>query len=113
MEAGVYTLMHPHKSFYLAVALLTVTLLTGCFGENKLEKAVDAYSSRLSRAVNTALEVPVPSDALGFPDRTLLHQDVEQINLNLREFYAIDECELSTLIAQRNTTLGHKICWNC
>lgn len=98
--------MHPHKSFYLAVALLTVTLLTGCFGENKLEKVVDAYSSRLSRAVNTTLEVPVTSDTLGFPDRTLLHQDVEQINLNLREFYAIDECELSTLIAQRNTTLG-------
>ncbi|WP_421134337.1 DUF3080 family protein [Alteromonas sp. A079] len=98
--------MHQRKSFYLALALLTLTLLTGCFGEDKLKEAVDAYTARLSRVLDTTLTVSAPPESLRFPDRARLHQVIEPININLREFYAIDECELSTLIAQRNTTLG-------
>ena len=98
--------MRQRKSFSIVVALLTLTLLTGCVGENKLKEAVDEYAARLSHVLDTALAVPDATESYQFPDRALLHQRVEQINLNLREFYAIDECELSTLIAQRNTTLG-------
>lgn len=98
--------MHQRKSFYLALAVLTLSLLTGCFGGDKLKEAVDAYTARLSRVLDTTLTVSAPTESLPFPDRARLHQVIEPINLNLREFYAIDECELSTLIAQRNTTLG-------
>lgn len=85
--------------------LLVLLMLAGCSQVN-VPDTLDEYQSRLSRVLDVTLPSLPAASALDFPSRDRLHVDVPAMNINLREFYALQECEIGTLVAERNTALG-------
>jgi hypothetical protein len=94
------------------VGIISASLFTllGCFGGNTVKHSIEDYAQRLSRVIDTPLPdtfnnnitTPLPKLA----DSTTLKHTIEGVNINLREFYALQDCELGTVVAERNTSLG-------
>ena len=84
--------------------------LLGCFGGSTVKQSIDDYAARLSRVLDTPLpdsfndKVTTPLPKLA--DSATLKHAIEGVNINLREFYALQDCELGTVVAERNTSLG-------
>lgn len=84
--------------------------LLGCFGGSTVKQSIDDYAARLSRV----LDAPLPdsfNDKITTPlprlaDSATIKHAIEGVNINLREFYALQDCELGTVVAERNTSLG-------
>ena len=91
----------------ISVALFA---LLGCFGGSTVKQSIDDYAARLSRVLDTPLpdsfndKITTPLPKLA--DSATLKQAIEGVNINLREFYALQDCELGTVVAERNTSLG-------
>jgi len=84
--------------------------LSGCFSDNTVKHSIEDYAERLSRVLDTPLP-PSFDDSIVRPLPTLadsasLRHNIEPISINLREFYALQDCELGTVVAERNTSLG-------
>ncbi len=94
------------------VGIISASLFTllGCFGGNTVKHSIEDYAQRLSRVIDTPLPdtfnnnitTPLPKLA----DSTTLKHTIEGVSINLREFYALQDCELGTVVAERNTSLG-------
>ncbi|MEW9798217.1 DUF3080 family protein [Alteromonas sp. CYL-A6] len=86
--------------------LLIAGSLTGCSGGDPLRDATEEYRDRLSRV----LDVPLPdlpeTGSLAYPDAQALQVAIAPVSVNLRDFYALKDCALYTLIAERNTSTG-------
>jgi len=84
--------------------------LLGCFGGSTVKQSIDDYAARLSRVLNTPLpdsfndKITTPLPKLA--DSATLKHAIEGVSINLREFYALQDCELGTVVAERNTSLG-------
>ncbi len=84
--------------------------LLGCFGGSTVKQSIDDYAARLSRVLDTPLpdsfndKITTPLPKLA--DSATLKHAIEGVNINLREFYALQDCELGTVVAERNTSLG-------
>ena len=84
--------------------------LLGCFGGSTVKQSIDDYAARLSRVLDTPLpdsfndKITTPLPKL--TDSATLKHAIEGVNINLREFYALQDCELGTVVAERNTSLG-------
>jgi len=84
--------------------------LLGCFGGSTVKQSIDDYAARLSRVLdaplpdsfNDKITTPLPKLA----DSATLKHAIEGVSINLREFYALQDCELGTVVAERNTSLG-------
>ncbi|NKX21313.1 DUF3080 domain-containing protein [Alteromonadaceae bacterium A_SAG2] len=91
----------------ISVALFA---LLGCFGGSTVKQSIDDYAARLSRVLDTPLpdsfndKITTPLPKLA--DSATLKHAIEGVNINLREFYALQYCELGTVVAERNTSLG-------
>lgn len=100
----------PTTNLRLICALLMVIFiiaLTGCSQQQQIEKNLLAYQDRLSSF--TGIEIEQRSDIsirLNAPAKNTLTQDIEQLFINLRELYALQECTLNQVVAERNTALG-------
>ena len=110
------------KTIRLVSVVMAVSLLQGCFGAPSIDDTMDEYTARLSRV----LDKPLTQEAFSqeaLPDSTLatsnialpshtyptlaeLGNNVTPLNINIREFYAIQDCELGRIVAERNTALG-------
>ncbi|MDO6567475.1 DUF3080 family protein [Alteromonas sp. 1_MG-2023] len=111
--------------------LLSLVLLQGCFGPPSIDDTMDEYTNRLSRVLdgsltedihklensallkNSALNkigsqthalLLIPSQT--YPSLSDVGNNVTTLNINIREFYAIQDCELGRIVAERNTALG-------
>lgn len=84
--------------------------LLGCFGGSTVKQSIDDYAARLSRVLDTPLpdsfndKITTPLPKLA--DSATLKHAIEGVTINLREFYALQDCELGTVVAERNTSLG-------
>ena len=84
--------------------------LLGCFGGSTVKQSIDDYAARLSRVLDTPLpdsfndKITTPLPKLA--DSATLKHAIEGVSINLREFYALQDCELGTVVAERNTSLG-------
>ena len=104
MAGEVFTRMPAHKSLTLW-NVLWLMLLGGC-SQPDVPDSIEEYQARLTRVLDiTPVTLPSPAP-LNFPSRESLHVDVPSMNINLREFYALQDCEIGTLVAERNTALG-------
>lgn len=94
------------RLFLLMLSLLF--LLPACTFKSPLESNITTYKDRLLNVLNvSSADLTVSDDfAASFPARTSMLVDVPQIDMNLREFYGIENCPIKQLIAQRNTALG-------
>ena len=92
------------------VISVAIFALLGCFGGSTVKQSIDDYAARLSRVLDTPLpdsfndKITTPLPKLA--DSATLKQAIEGVNINLREFYALQDCELGTVVAERNTSLG-------
>lgn len=121
MAAEAYTQMRRHnyinvvKTMRLASIVIAVGFLQGCFGAPSIDDTMDEYTTRLSRVLDKPLSQNQPSLTarrnLALPSQTYptlseLGNNVTTLNINIREFYAIQDCELGRIVAERNTALG-------
>ena len=92
------------------VISIAMFALLGCFGGSTVKQSIDDYAARLSRVLNTPLpdsfndKITTPLPKLA--DSATLKHAIEGVSINLREFYALQDCELGTVVAERNTSLG-------
>ena len=118
------------KRMRLAGVVIAAGLLQGCFGAPSIDDTIDEYSTRLSRVLDTPLTSSLGETALldesfvdekhvtqpgspilalpsqTYPTLSELGHSVTTMNINIREFYAIQDCELGRIVAERNTALG-------
>ena len=84
--------------------------LLGCAGGDTVKQSIEDYAERLSRVLdvsvpdsfNEKITTPLPKLA----NSATLKHTIEGVSINLREFYALQDCELGTVVAERNTSLG-------
>lgn len=91
------------------VKIILVTMsflgLSSCSYKSDIENTLDEYRARLARVLD--IEFPAINKTQSNPlAKTDLKVDVPKLEINLREFYGINHCELALIIAQRNTALG-------
>ena len=89
-----------------AFAAIAIVLLSGCFGQETVKESLDNYQGRLSRVLDTPLPETVVKPLPKLTDGSQLKYNIEGLSINLREFYAIQDCELGRGVAERNTSLG-------
>ena len=93
----------------IIVSLLLCAVL-GCAGQSQLESAVNEYRARLNRVLGISIPAAKWDDsltsALAYPTVSALNVNIVPMNINLRDFYAIQDCELGRIVAERNTALG-------
>ncbi|MEG3766444.1 DUF3080 family protein [Alteromonas sp. 14N.309.X.WAT.G.H12] len=80
--------------------------LGGCIFSSTLDDDVHEYANRLSRVLDTPLSLPSPPPPRPYPPREDLINRLDSISIDLTDFYALRPCQLSTLVAERNTGLG-------
>lgn len=80
--------------------------VTGCFSARSVQDSLEDYSDRLSYV----LDVPLPEletpPLSRLTDSSTLNYNIEGLNINLREFFALQDCEVGRVVAERNTSLG-------
>lgn len=94
------------------ISIISAGLVTlfGCFGGDTVKQSIEDYAERLSRVLDTPLpdtfnnKITTPLPKLA--DSATLKHTIEGVSINLREFYALQDCELGTVVAERNTSLG-------
>ncbi|WP_339349146.1 DUF3080 family protein [uncultured Alteromonas sp.] len=110
------------KTVRLVSVVMAVSLLQGCFGAPSIDDTMDEYTTRLSRVLDKPLtheafsQEALPDSTLAtsnialpshtYPTLAELGNNVTPLNINIREFYAIQDCELGRIVAERNTALG-------
>lgn len=85
---------------------MLIVFVSGCSEHNKIASDLDTYSDRLQSYTGITLADKEFSYHLNAPAKSDLKQDVAEISINLRDFYALNDCTLNQLIAERNTALG-------
>lgn len=94
----------------LSIICAGLATLFGCFGGDTVKQSIEDYAERLSRVLDTPLpdtfndKITTPLPKLA--DSATLKHTIEGVSINLREFYALQDCELGTVVAERNTSLG-------
>lgn len=94
----------------ISIVSAGIVTLFGCFGGDTVKQSIEDYSERLSRVLDTPLpdtfndKITTPLPKLA--DSAKLKHNIEGVSINLREFYALQDCELGTVVAERNTSLG-------
>ncbi|WP_240919890.1 DUF3080 family protein [Paraglaciecola sp. 20A4] len=91
--------------------LLSILTLFGC-GKNNLEKTFEDYQQRMANVLdtpfsNTQLHTSTSSSiTLQYPTKRELNTVIETPLIDVKQFFALDKCDVNVLIAQRNTPLG-------
>lgn len=94
-----------HVTAALLIGLLGA-IVSGCQWQSGVKDDMQEYRARLARVLDVAFPAPASAVSLTLPANALLTRPVERMNVNLRDFYQLQQCELGTLVAQRNTALG-------
>lgn len=89
----------------LCITLL-ISLQTACTNPQKLADNLEEYRSRVASVLNYSPAQGAQVSPLSYPSIRSLKKDIPEISINLRDFYALQDCEIMTQIAQRNTSLG-------
>ena len=88
------------------VILPLLMLLAACTGQQKLADDLQEYQQRLASVLNVSAQDLQQPTLPPYPSIKILKKDIPATAIKLSDFYAINDCQLSTLVAQRNTSLG-------
>jgi hypothetical protein len=83
-----------------------VMLLAACNGQQKLGNDLQEYQYRMASILNVPSQVLEKPTLPPYPSVKLLKKIIPHSTIKLSEFYALKNCQLSTLVAERNTVLG-------
>lgn len=96
-----------HKTFSIITTLLVTLFIAGC-SDNTPQDMLENYSNRVSNALDQSdrLNLKAPVSLPEFPRRRDRLQPVEDIRQGLVEVFNLRHCQLITLVAERNSSLG-------
>ncbi len=80
--------------------------LSGCQPHSPLKDDLQEYRERLANVLDVDAAVAPEIPGLDYPSVRTLKADIPDLTINLSEFYALQDCPVATLIAERNTALG-------
>jgi hypothetical protein len=93
-------------SLKLVTLIISFAALQACQPYQALPNALETYHERIYNVLEIEqTEIRIKS-TLAFPAKSSLLIDVPKLNINMREFYAIEGCGIKQLVAERNTALG-------
>jgi hypothetical protein len=95
-----------NKTGLKCIILGLVLLVSACSEHKQIESDLKDYAERLESFTEITIEPANIELALNAPQKKSLEREIEQVFINLREFYAFNSCALNQIVAQRNTALG-------
>lgn len=90
----------------ILLSVIAALILNGCGLAPPLTTDLEEYTSRLARVLDSSFPDVGSDTTLPYPSRQTLFNPLEEAEITLPDFYSIQSCELGTLVAERNTTLG-------
>lgn len=90
----------------ILVVIQALLFQMACSDQQKLAENLSEYQQRVSTILDTSPLQPSNSTTLSYPSIRSLKKQIPEISMNLRDFYALQGCEVMSEIAQRNTSLG-------
>lgn len=100
-------MQHHKRTKRKIIGLLAgVTLLGACSRQPPLAEDLSDYQQRLANVLDASAPQALPAPTLALPSVRDMRAQTAQLSIKLNEFYALQECPVATLIAERNTALG-------
>ncbi|MFQ3197525.1 MAG: hypothetical protein ACI8R9_002159 [Paraglaciecola sp.] len=91
--------------FRLGLVLQLCLICLGC-GQPTLADNITLYQSRLAAVLDIPVVALPAFESLYYPSLRQLKSAIPTSNIAMQDFYALQDCNASLLIAQRNTSLG-------
>ncbi|WP_034474078.1 DUF3080 domain-containing protein [Aestuariibacter salexigens] len=91
---------------YRYALLVTTLLLASCNEKMQLHDDLNEYRQRLANVLDSVPPAITDITPLTLPPLAELRPDIENMTMQLSDFYALQDCPVNTLIAERNTSLG-------
>ncbi|MBU3005260.1 DUF3080 family protein [Paraglaciecola arctica] len=92
---------------YHLFILFLIVLLWGCDSSHQLQNDLQEYQERMANVLDEESPVQLTVSLRPYPPLRELQQNLPETTIKLFEFYEFKHCELYSLVAQRNTTLGN------
>ncbi|MEP1445309.1 MAG: DUF3080 domain-containing protein [Paraglaciecola sp.] len=84
-----------------------MTLVLGCENSHLLKHQIHDYQERMARVLDVEKPDKLTISLAPYPPLRELKQNIPDTTIKLFEFYEFKHCELYSLVAQRNTSLGN------
>ncbi|MCW8090632.1 DUF3080 family protein [Alteromonas sp. ASW11-130] len=94
------------RLYLRGLIVISIVGILSCSFEPALETTLNDYRQRLQRVLDIPVITPVRNRGFAFPDIPDATREFEKNSINLLDLSRLSQCELSSLIAERNTTLG-------
>ncbi|WP_299083091.1 DUF3080 domain-containing protein [uncultured Paraglaciecola sp.] len=91
------------RQLYVLIVLLGVV---ACEGKQTLPKQLQQYQARMARVLDVESQPNLTISLPPYPPEKVLRQPIPETKIKLFDFYNLKGCQLYSLIAQRNTSLG-------
>lgn len=90
----------------LLSTIVILLLLSACDSSQQLANDISVYQSRMANVLDTPPITTISVTLRDFPRKSELTLATPNIELKLKDFFQLQNCELATLVAERNTVLG-------
>jgi hypothetical protein len=87
--------------------LLLIGFAVGCDNNHSLQKHLQQYEKRMANVLDVESQDRLTISLPPYPPLRDLKQNIPETTIKLFEFYALQHCELYSLVAERNTSLGN------
>jgi hypothetical protein len=91
----------------MLVILLVMFLSVGCDSSHILQNHLQEYQDRMANVLDVAPPDKLTISLPPYPPLSELKQNIPATSIKLFEFYNLKHCELYSLVAERNTSLGN------
>lgn len=92
------------KYAQIVACTLAFCLLTAC--QPHPEDLLTDYSTRLHRVLAVDIIAPAKPELASIPEIRALIVDIPAVSIELSDMLSLDTCDLETLVAERNSSLG-------
>jgi hypothetical protein len=87
--------------------LLVLIFIVGCDNRYSLQRHLNDYQQRMANVLDVESTDRLTISLPPYPSLRELKQDIPATNIKLFEFYKLQHCELYSIVAERNTSLGN------
>ena len=87
--------------------LLVLIFIVGCDNRYSLQRHLNDYQQRMANVLGVESTDRLTISLPPYPSLRELKQDIPATNIKLFEFYKLQHCELYSIVAERNTSLGN------
>ena len=84
-----------------------MSITVGCNNNHLLQHHLDEYQSRMANVLDVKNQDSLKTSLPPYPALKDLEQKIPETTIKLFEFYTLKHCELYSIVAERNTSLGN------